>query len=138
MRIGRIKLLWVKRDVLGRPLHPWEEITLDQLTPEAQKLIQKMARVCARDFFEEMREAYWESLSANLKLQIQEAFAAAQERPQEAAAGQLVGDCMLCGLPHAGSVPIIRAGDSWAHKLPGDCHRPTVPGQTTTNGEQQS
>lgn len=56
MRIGRIQITRLGKDKLGRPLHPWEEVTLDQLSTEARLLIQKMARVAAKDHFEETRE----------------------------------------------------------------------------------
>lgn len=44
---------WSKRDPLGRPIHPYEVVTLDQLSEHARLLIMKMARVAAQDFFEE-------------------------------------------------------------------------------------
>ena len=79
-----MKVLWVKKDRLGRPLHPWEEITLDQLTPEAQKLIQKMARVSARDFFEEVKEEWTEAWSTDIGRRVTEAMNAAQTGAQGA------------------------------------------------------
>lgn len=53
---GIFEITRLGRDPLGRPLHPWEEVTLNQLSPHAKQLIQKMARVCARDFYEEQAE----------------------------------------------------------------------------------
>ena len=35
MRIWRFTINFMKKDHLGRPMHPWEAVTLDQLTPEA-------------------------------------------------------------------------------------------------------
>lgn len=67
MRIWRLKVGWVKRDVLGRPLHDWEIVTLDQLTPHARQLITKMARVAARDFYEEMREEWLDLVRAEVR-----------------------------------------------------------------------
>lgn len=71
-----MKLLWVKKDPLGRPLHPWEEITLDQLSPEARKLIQKMARVSARDFFDEVKEEWTEAWSIDIGRRVSKAVEA--------------------------------------------------------------
>lgn len=47
---------WQKRDPLGRPMHPWEVLTLDQLEDTARLLIIKQARLAARDFFEDQQE----------------------------------------------------------------------------------
>lgn len=38
-------------------MHPWQEVTLDQLSPLAQRLISKMARSAAKDYFAERQEA---------------------------------------------------------------------------------
>jgi hypothetical protein len=53
---GIFEITRLGRDPLGRPLHPWEEVTLDQLSLHARLLIAKMARVSARDFYEERAE----------------------------------------------------------------------------------
>lgn len=66
MRIGRIEITRLKRDKLGRPLHPWEIVTLDQLSEPARLLITKMARVAARDFFEQQREEWLETMAAEM------------------------------------------------------------------------
>jgi hypothetical protein len=55
MRIWRLHINWMKRDAFGRMQHPWELVTLDQLSPEARQLICKMARAAAKDYFEDMR-----------------------------------------------------------------------------------
>lgn len=136
MRIGRIKLLWVKRDVLGRPLHPWEEITLDQLTPEARKLIQKMARVCARDFYDETRETFEASLRAELQDYVDAAVMRATNKP--------AGPCLLCGNVWDGMLDWRPYRDGWAHVYPESAQligcpgvmKTELPEQKTTNGEQ--
>ena len=81
---------WQKRDRLGRPLHPWEVVTLDQLEPQARALIMKMARVCAQDFFEEQREeaaeerkVMWEALSTEAGRRVQEALDALTRFPHQ-------------------------------------------------------
>lgn len=51
---------------MGRPLHPWEIVTLDQLSEPARLLITKMARIAARDFFEEQRSEWLDVLRAEL------------------------------------------------------------------------
>ena len=76
MRLGSWKIIRVKKDKLGRPLHPWEEITLDQLAPETRLLIQKMARVSARDFYEDSAEKILADLAPKLRSMVKDQVAA--------------------------------------------------------------
>lgn len=92
MRIGPWQISRVQPqplDQLGRPLHPWEMVTLDQLSPDARRLIQKMARVCARDFFEEQREAWLEILRQELDEKIRQSERRARAR-QSAPPGRVM------------------------------------------------
>lgn len=70
MRIWRLKISWVKRDRLGRPLHDWEQVTLDQLTEHARLLLTKMTRVAAQDFFEEQQAVVIEQFRAQLQQEL--------------------------------------------------------------------
>ena len=70
--IGRLMIGWEKRDPLGRPLHPWELVTLDQLEEPARLLITKMARLAARDVHDEIRNELWEAVSIELGRRVQE------------------------------------------------------------------
>lgn len=81
---------WQKRDRLGRPMHPWEVVTLDQLEPHARLLIIKQARLAARDFFEEQREeaaeerrVEREALSIEVGHRVQEALRPLQNFPTQ-------------------------------------------------------
>jgi hypothetical protein len=83
---GRLMIGWEKRDPLGRPLHPWETLTLDQLEEPARLLITKMARLAARDFHDEVKNELWESVSIELGRRLAEALAelrAELARPQD-------------------------------------------------------
>lgn len=73
--IGRLMVGWQKRDKLGRPMHPWEVVTLDQLEDPARLLIIKQARLAARDFHDEVKNELWESVSTELGKRIQEGLA---------------------------------------------------------------
>ena len=130
MRIGPFHVLRVKKNPLGRPLHHWEEITLDQLSPTAQKLIAKMARASLRDYFEEEREAWQEARTTEIGARVAEQLAPVLKALQNPApvtpAHPLVGDCMLCGQPMTAGVRIIDAGSSWAHSDAKDCRRPSA------------
>lgn len=84
---------WQKRDRLGRPMHPWEVVTLDQLEPQARLLIIKQARLAARDFFEEQREEAAEerriereALSIDVGRRVQEALAPLANFPRQSGA----------------------------------------------------
>lgn len=62
MRIGRWQIDRIRRNAQGQIVHPWEEVTLDQLSPLAQRLIAKMARSAAKDYFEGRQEGEREAL----------------------------------------------------------------------------
>lgn len=94
MRFGLWQVTRLRRDKLGRPLHPWELVTLDQLSEEARLLIQKMARVCARDFFEEQREGWREELRAELLREIEHETQQRAAREERAAAAAAAGRYM--------------------------------------------
>lgn len=119
---------WTKKDPLGRPLHDWEQVTIDQLTPHARALVSKMARIAARDHFEEMREVFWEALRTDLgkdadaraTLAVRRALRAQQDP------GDVVGDCLLCGQPRLAGQDVIRAGSSWCHHNAHQCARPNA------------
>lgn len=65
---------------MGRPLHPWEIVTLDQLSEPARLLITKMARKAAQDFFEEQRQEWLEKLRAEVDEQAEKAARRARAR----------------------------------------------------------
>lgn len=119
---------WSKRDPLGRPLHPWEEITLDQLSPQAQKLIAKMARTAANDFFGEMQETFWEAVRTDLGKQIQEAVNAPQT-PRQGAPGPDYGiSCSFCNNAYDGTAEMRPWESGWAHVYPESVDRYGCPG----------
>lgn len=95
MRIGPIVITRLKRDKLGRPLHPWEIVTLDQLSEDARLLITKMSRVAARDFYEERREEWREQLRTDLKVAIEQIEGRAQRRT----GARSLMDSWTCKLP---------------------------------------
>lgn len=104
MRIGPIVITRLKRDKLGRPLHPWEIVTLDQLSEDARLLITKMARVAARDFFEECREEWRETLRTDLKVALTEI----EQKAQRGARSRSLMDSWTCTLPFPGARPCTR------------------------------
>lgn len=114
MRIGRLQIRRVARDPLGRPLHHWEEVTLDQLSDQSRKLITKMARVAARDFLEGQREEFMEQIRAEL------ATPHADAPPEPAA--QPEGTCVLCHAELAAHTSWTAAGAGWVHTFARDCH----------------
>lgn len=119
MRIGRISLRWIKKNPWGRDIHPWEEITLDQLSPELRQLVTKMARVASRDFFEEVRETFWEAVSIELGKRIQDALAGVQGDPEAVSSPTLRhGLCELCGQPDDGRVKTMPHRGGWGHAYP--------------------
>lgn len=65
---------------------------MDRLSEDARKLIAKMARATARDFFEEQREEWRELLGADLHEQVEsavrEAWARYRDGKRRAAAGE--------------------------------------------------
>lgn len=58
MRIWNLQITRLRKDALGRKMHPWELITMDQLPEEGRQLIAKIARAACRDHLEEMTENY--------------------------------------------------------------------------------
>lgn len=82
-------MYWIKKNPLGRDILPWEEITLDQLSPELRRIIAKAARASAKDFYEETRETLWEALSGELGKRVNEAINPALMSAQEAHGGSL-------------------------------------------------
>lgn len=125
----------VRKDPRGNPLHDWNIVTLDQLSDEARQLIGKMARVAARDHYEEIRETLWEALSVELGKRVADAVRGLQVGPQDAPETPLIGSCMLCGQHRSGNQPVIRVGNTWAHNIATDCRRPAVPEQSRENAE---
>lgn len=112
MRLLGFEFTRVARDPRGHPLHHWHDVvTLDQLSPESRQLITKMARVAARDFYDQAME--------NLRDQL------AQLSPPEPAPAppyQPEGECVLCHAPFTPDVTWTPAGHGWVHYKAGDCH----------------
>ena len=132
MRIGMIEITRWKRDPLGRPVHPWEIVTQDQLSPEARALIAKMARAAVRDYLEEQREQ-----SAAAVAGLQQCGPECSEMHTYAGGCALrshgfailtgipQGNCVLCSAPYEPGTPWIgvgsTTGEKWAHKRLNGC-----------------
>jgi hypothetical protein len=56
LRILGFEITRLKRGPDGQFDHPWQLVTMDQLSPQARQLIAKMARAAARDYFDQLRE----------------------------------------------------------------------------------
>jgi hypothetical protein len=59
---------------------PWEELTMDRLSEDSRKLIAKMARATARDFFEDQREEWRAIIGADLDARVESAVRVAMAK----------------------------------------------------------
>lgn len=114
--------MWIKKNPWGRDIHPWEEITLDQLSPELRQLVTKMARVASQDFFEEVRETFWEAVSIELGKRIQDALTGVQGAPGAAPEPLFEGGCRLCDGEYQLGMEVMPMGHgTWMHFRPQEC-----------------
>lgn len=130
MRIGMIEITRRKKDPLGRPVHPWELVTQDQLSAEARALIAKMARAALKDHLAELEEQRREQEPEQLRLVCGPKCADGVHIPVAVPVVPVVsepsGPCALCGAEWEPGVPWVPVGHpdrphSWAHKELGGC-----------------